>query len=52
VKHTTTRREVLKKALYAVPAILTLPAHAAFAAKGSGQAAKWGQRSVEKREKP
>jgi hypothetical protein len=35
----TTRREVLKKAAYVAPAILTLTAVPAFAAKGSG----WGK---------
>jgi hypothetical protein len=31
-----TRREVMKKAAYIAPAILTLPALPAFASKGSG----------------
>jgi hypothetical protein len=32
----TTRREVIKKALFVVPVILTLPAVPAFASVGSG----------------
>jgi len=32
-----TRREVLKKAMYVTPVILTLPAMASFASHGSGR---------------
>lgn len=46
------RRTMLKKALYLAPAILTLPAHAAFAARGSGFTQEWGKRRSEKGGKP
>jgi hypothetical protein len=36
----TTRREVMKKAAYVAPAILTLAALPSFAAKGSGEEKK------------
>lgn len=48
----TNRRTLLKKALYLAPAILTLPAHRAFAAKGSGFAQEWGKQRSEKGVKP
>lgn len=43
----TSRREVLKKAAYVAPAILTLTAVPAFAAKGSG----WGKERGKKKER-
>ena len=36
----TTRREVLKKAVYLAPVIVTLAAHPGFANKGSGYSKK------------
>lgn len=55
-KQIVNRREVLThiaRAAYVAPLVyLTLPAHAAFAARGSGQAAKWGKRSIEKGPRP
>jgi hypothetical protein len=42
-QNTISRREVLKRAAYVTPAIVTLAAVPAFASKGSGEAGKAGR---------
>ena len=44
----TSRRELLKKVAYVTPAVLTLAAVPAFAAKGSGRAKSVRAYSIEK----
>jgi hypothetical protein len=42
-----TRREIVKKAAFVAPVVLTLPAAAAFASSGSGRGnvrPRWGRR--------